>query len=85
MNGRYRSGEIVPKCSMYLVKHHLHSGIRLVIGTAGDIFPPCKLCGNAVSFEQLFLSDYSQGELLAGHPEFFFPNLRADTEASGAA
>jgi hypothetical protein len=61
---------------MYLVKHDSHQGTRIVVGTAGDSFPQCKVCGEAVSYEGLHLADYASAELLADHPEFLFPTLR---------
>lgn len=77
----YRPGEIIPKCSMYLVKHDAHLGTRIVVGTAGDSFPLCKVCGAAVSYEALHLAEYSSAELLADHPEFMFPTLRTQPSA----
>lgn len=72
----FQPGEIIPKCAMYLVKHHSHQGTRIVVGTAGDSFPQCKVCGAAVSFQALHLAEYNSAELLAQHPEFVFPTLR---------
>ena len=73
---RYWPGEIIPRCAMYLVKHDSHQGTRIVLGTAGDSFPQCKVCGGAVCYEALHLAEYSSAEMLADHPEFIFPTLR---------
>ncbi len=73
---RFHAGEIIPFCSDYLVIHVAHQGITVVIGAAGDTFPPCKTCGTEVSFELVSSTQNSRGQLLANHPEFRFPLLK---------
>ena len=81
MKKLFHPGEIIPKCAMYLVKHESHQGTRIVLGTAGDSFPQCKVCGGSVCYEALHLAEYDSAELLTDHPEFVFPTLRSQPTA----
>jgi hypothetical protein len=76
----YRSGDLIPKCASYTVTHLAHEGISVVIGAAGDTFPPCKTCGDAVVYEPQPLFETTRSAILADHPEFIFPNLRGSTK-----
>jgi hypothetical protein len=48
---RHKTGQEIPLSGIYRVYHHEHRLPHKVSLLAGEIFPCCAKCGNAVRFE----------------------------------
>jgi hypothetical protein len=67
---QYVPGDVVPATGMYLVYHQGHRLHHEVLVFAGQIFPVCRKCGDAVRFVQT---------LAISSPEVLHP-LAADSD-----
>lgn len=47
------AGEVVPRTGLYRVNHRYHRTAHQAILWETEIFPPCRTCGDAVTFEFL--------------------------------
>ncbi len=47
------AGEVVPRTGLYRVNHQEHRTIHHAILWESEIFPSCRICGDAVAFEFL--------------------------------
>lgn len=58
----YKPGQVVPKAGIYRVSHAEHRLPHRASFKAGDQFPPCAKCADAVRFELLVAADVDNGK-----------------------
>jgi len=52
-NNRFSPGELSPRSGVYRIFHATHRSMHDAAMLAGERFPRCRICGNAVRFELL--------------------------------
>jgi hypothetical protein len=57
----YKPGQVVPKAGIYRVSHAAHRLPHRASFKAGDQFPQCAKCADAVRFELLVAADNGTG------------------------
>jgi hypothetical protein len=58
----YKPGQVVPKAGIYRVSHAEHRLPHRASFKAGDQFPLCSKCADAVCFELMRAADVDNGE-----------------------
>ena len=53
VGGEHQPGDVCAQDGLYRVFHHLHRPPHNVIVYAGDLFPHCRHCGEAVRFRPI--------------------------------
>jgi hypothetical protein len=53
----YKPGQVVPKAGIYRVSHAEHRLPHRASFKAGDHFPPCAKCADAVRFELIVAAE----------------------------
>ncbi len=66
----YRPGDIIPVSAVYQVHHDKHRPAHEVNCVAGDVFPGCRTCGDAVRFVQLTPTDFMARQMISEDPDF---------------
>ncbi len=69
----FRPGDLIPKSAAYQVIHLTHRPPHELNCVAGDMFPPCQTCGEAVRFVLLTPSDFLASRMLTEDVDFSVP------------
>lgn len=77
-----RAGEAVRQTGLYRVQHHLHRAAHVAILCAGETFPSCRACGEAVTFQFLQAAPESDEFEHVGYDSDFFDSVLGEPNGS---
>ena len=66
----YAAGEKVPNTGAYRIRHKRHRDEHIATLRAGETFPFCQRCGDAVSFDFISPIDDFQPDHIGYDPDF---------------